>query len=303
MRLGTLSKGLALNGLVWARSVIPRRIVAKLLCAGGLRLEPNEAPTDIFNGARAALIISLDFEYPEQNSRMAFQLEEATSAVIRIAECFRIPITWAICGNAGLNELSLLNRIARSQTRHEIAVHTFNHTYVGASDCQPEVLRDEVTKSIDVFRRAGGLGLKYPRTFVFPGNLVGNLETVRELGFMAYRASGCELGNPKNSNGLWEFVPTYFLSERTSYRVLKDFLDLALSYRCVLHLWSHPWNMILDGSAELFAQDVLGPFLRYADAKRRDGLLWTCTMGEMAEYCEARQMRAASMSTRGYSQD
>jgi peptidoglycan/xylan/chitin deacetylase (PgdA/CDA1 family) len=289
----SILKSKTLTGLAWAKPVIPKHIAAKILSIGGLRLEPLDLKGDSSihrykDGARCALTMSLDFEYPQHDPERAPLLREATLAILRATERFAIPMTWAICGNVALNEIPLLSRIESSRPTHELAVHTFSHRYVGSPDCPPNVLRDEVNDCVGVIRGIGHSGVM--RTFTFPGNHVGNLNTLYELGFIAYRGEETGLGYPCKTQGLWKFSPTYFLGQNATHDIdlLKGLLNLSLAYECVIHLWSHPWNMVLNGRAESYARAVLEPFFRYADSKRREGSLWICTMGEMAEYCETR---------------
>jgi hypothetical protein len=96
---------------------------------------------------------------------------------------------------------------------------------------------------------------------------------------------------PVKIQELWDVHGTYYLTEKSVQEVgvILSLLNSAISYGCVLHLWSHPWDLSVDGNVNSFKEDVLDPVFRYAAEKREKGLLWVCTMRELANYCEANE--------------
>jgi len=110
------------------------------------------------------------------------------------------------------------------------------------------------------------------------------------MGFTAYRGREKKLAYPSKNNGLWNVHPLFYLYERnyTYSGVLKALLDLAISREAVFHLWFHPWNLEVAGDVSRYIKDTIRPLFEYADLKRKDGELWVCTLGELANYCEAR---------------
>jgi peptidoglycan/xylan/chitin deacetylase (PgdA/CDA1 family) len=289
-------KNLALDGIRIAHPLIPRCLLVAALRTGGLHSVPSTmAPREYEGGTKGALVVSLDFEYPQQDANRSGVLRETTIEILELANDYRIPMTWGICGNAGLREIDLLREIQLSSVEHDVGVHTFSHRYVGRSECPVCVIEKEVRECVEVIESTKRRRMEHPRTFIFPGNVVGNLNTIRSLGFLAYRGNTDQLGYPSRVHGLWDIAPSYFLNEKTIGELgyLRRLLDVSSVLGCVLHLWSHPWNMILKESARDYRERVLEPLFHYADCKRKQGLLWICNMREMAEYCEARHSSKA----------
>jgi len=128
-------------------------------------------------------------------------------------------------------------------------------------------------------------------TFIFPWNREAHFSVLKELGFTVYRGRQRRLGYPTKMHDLWNVHPVYYLDQISygSAPLLKKIVDFSIAYGCVFHLWSHPWSLCVDDDPMRYVKDVLDPLLEHVDAKRREGLLWVCTMRDLADYCEARQ--------------
>lgn len=138
----------------------------------------------------------------------------------------------------------LIREIMQAEVQHEIACHGFSH--VGFSDrvCPSGVADGELLQCRQAAER-WGLQLK---TFVFPGNMHGNLPSLKRFGFTAYRYhSHYHLGLPRrDSGGLWQ-IPGGMCWEKPErwpadawIRALKRCVDRAVETRTLLHLWFHP---------------------------------------------------------------
>ena len=66
---------------------------------------------------------------------------------------------------------------------------------------------------------------------------------------------------------------------------MKKYLDMCISWNSVFHLWLHPWSVVLGSDqAGRFVDDTLDPLFSYMKEKRDQGLLATCTMGDLATF-------------------
>lgn len=171
----------------------------------------------------------------------------------------------------------LLKAILSAKAKHEIACHTFSHIDSSDEHCSPEVMGAELT---ECQRLAGEWGIQL-KSFVFPGNLVGNLPSLKKHGFTSYRWHGrYELDVPQRDEfGLWR-IPGGVCWEKPAgwpvkawIRALCRCVDRALETSMVLHLWFHPSCEPLD------VEEVFPAVLDYIAAHHDD--LWTPTIGEL----------------------
>lgn len=174
----------------------------------------------------------------------------------------------------------LLEAILLAKTKHEIACHTFSHIDCSDDHCPPEVMEAELA---ECQRLAGEWGIQL-KSFVFPGNLVGNLAVLKRHGFTAYRWHGrYELDVPQRDEfGLWR-IPGGVLWEkpegwpvRAWIGALRRCVDRALETGTVLHLWFHPSCETVD------VEEVFPAVLEYVAFHRRD--LWVTTMGGVVDW-------------------
>lgn len=257
------------------------------------RIERNVSICKYKYGAKGSLCISVDFEKPPPKQINGTRIShEAVPEILRLNECYDIPMTWGVSGNIVVEDNSRwrnnFEQILSSVTQHDLGSHTFNHKDL--SLCSLKDAKEEIVKSIRAFKE------KRPITFIFPESKVKHLALLNELGFVAYRGIEAKLGYPTKLCGLWSISQTYYLGRKSSdlaadslALLLRLLIDLAIEYGCVLHVWSHPWHMSIRGSARRFVLKVLNPLLNYAARKREEKLLWICTMRELANYCESRK--------------
>ncbi|MEM2921990.1 MAG: polysaccharide deacetylase family protein [Candidatus Bathyarchaeia archaeon] len=271
-----------------SRRYIPEGVTAQLLKALGISYEGKAETREkvsiskFMNGCAGGFCISIDFDN-RKDERIEVD-KEATLEILSLCDEFNIPVTWAICGVTAVRERDAFDCILNSKVRHEIAVHTFDHVDFSNQNCTEELARSQILNTINLLPPGSG------RTFIFPWNRTGHFEVLRELGFIAYRGRDRKLAYPSKANGLWNIHPLFYLDDKnySCSNVLKALLDLAISREAIFHLWFHPWNLEAFGSVSRYVRDTIRPLFEYADSKRRSGELWVCTMGELANYCEAR---------------
>jgi len=230
--------------------------------------------------------MSIDFDLPV-SQQLRTDWREATTEILRLAEKYEIPMSWGMCGVLALNEPQTFNQIRNSTFPRDLGVHTFTHADFSNNLCTNGVARDEILKCMEVMK-----DVERPVTFIFPWNRMGHLPLLREYGFVTYRGNKtAKLTYPSKVQQLWDVHGTYYLVERSAKEVnaILRLLDSAISYGCVLHLWSHPWDLHIVGNVGKFVERVLDPLFSYATKKSKDGVLWICTMRELANYCEARE--------------
>ncbi len=173
----------------------------------------------------------------------------------------------------------LVRSLLESPNRHEVACHTFSHIDCSDAHCPPEVMDSELAACC---RLASEWGLTL-KTFVFPGNLPGNLASLRRHGFKACRWHGrYHLGFPAiDAHGIWR-VPGGIHCERPRgwstrawVRALQRCVDRALETGTVLHFWLHP-------CCDPVNLDVVFPaLLDYIAAHRSE--LWATTIGGLVD--------------------
>jgi hypothetical protein len=134
--------------------------------------------------------------------------------------------------------------ILDADVEHEIACHTFSHIDCRNEVCSEKVFTDEIHECIQAARKYG-ISLK---SFVHPANMIGNLDTLRKLGFTSYRSSRSGLLDypEKNSSGLWELPCTAELHYRKPWSLdyhiarYKKIIERAVEHDRLLYLWFHP---------------------------------------------------------------
>jgi hypothetical protein len=131
-------------------------------------------------------------------------------------------------------------------------------------------------------RLAGNLGVRL-KSFVFPGNLAGNLISLKKHGFNAYRwHNGYELDVPgRDELGLWQ-IPGGVCWEKAEgwpadawIKALQRCVEKALKTRTVLHLWFHP------SCDPVNVEKIFPALLNYLAPRRSD--LWVTTMARLVD--------------------
>jgi peptidoglycan/xylan/chitin deacetylase (PgdA/CDA1 family) len=162
----------------------------------------------------------------------------------------------------------IIRQIINSSVKHEIACHTFSHINCSEGICSAKMLRDELRMCKEA---AGEYGIEL-KSFVFPGNFVGNVDALREEGFVAYRAEKDILGLPqKDAHSLWQIpttseiaVDSYNWSIDYHIRKYRTIIDRAIKFNRLCHFWFHPSTEVS------FLEKVLGSIFEYADRRRKD---------------------------------
>ena len=294
LKFKKLVKTLGLRMLILGRPLFPKSFIINTffrLTNVRLEFEDKKSKGEVTiskykYGAKGALCVSIDFDLPVSR-QLRTDWREATTEILRLAEKHSVPMSWGMCGVLALNEPQIFNQIRNSTVPLDLGVHTFTHADFSSPLCTNDVARDEILKCMEVMK-----DVKRPVTFIFPWNRLGHLPLLREYGFVTYRGNKtAKLAYPSKAQQLWDVHGTYYLVERSAEEVsaILRLFDSAISYGCVLHLWSHPWDMHIDGNVGKFMERVLDPLFSYAIKKKKDGLLWICTMRDLANYCEARE--------------
>jgi len=167
----------------------------------------------------------------------------------------------------------LIRQIVDSKNKQEIACHTFSHINCDSKICPKPAMRKEIR---ECKKAASGYGVEL-RSFVFPGNIAGNIGTIKEEGFTSYRVDGDVLGLPeKDTYGLWRFPTTAEIGPSpygwsVDYHIAryKAIIDKAIRHGRVCHFWFHP---SADGN---FLKQALASLFDFADMRRRDVCLTT----------------------------
>lgn len=168
----------------------------------------------------------------------------------------------------------LIERIISASAKHEIACHTFSHIDCSDDVCAPGVLVDEV---VECQKQAAKYGVKL-ETFVHPGHTIGNLKTLRELGFRSFRTDYINmLGYPqRNEHGLWEMKSTMEFVYKSEWSIdyhvhrYKEIINRALAFKKICLFWFHP------SMNSIFVDEIMPRVFSYLDAQRR--LIWLTTV-------------------------
>lgn len=160
----------------------------------------------------------------------------------------------------------LIEGVLNSSVKHELACHTFSHINCNEKVCSPEVFKSEVIKCKEIFAERG-IELS---SFVFPGNILGHIGLLKNLGFTSYRDGNNDiLGYPKQiSPGFWEIKSTSQIVFRDYWsldyniRYYLKIIQRAMKTNTVCYLWFHPSHK----EQEFFA--ILSAIFEYANSER-----------------------------------
>lgn len=178
----------------------------------------------------------------------------------------------------------LIRMILAARVKHEVACHTFSHINCSDILCSPQVFEAEINEC-QKSARSYGIRLK---SFVHPGNIIGNLDSLRKLGFTSFRTDcGNKLDYPsRHENGLWELKSTMELVWRREwsldyhlYRNVK-IIERAIMYNKVCLFWFHP-------SIDPHFVNTIMPALCEFISLRRKSLMVT-TMSAYVSWLETR---------------
>lgn len=176
----------------------------------------------------------------------------------------------------------LIHRILTAKVKHEMGCHSFSHGGFG-SYCSHDVALAKIDACIAAMKPYN----LSPKTWVFPGNDVGNFVALAQKGFTNVRAFPVQFADVslpiRGIDGMWYFfasAPIDLEGEGWDYderlRRLKRFVDKAIETKLATHIWFHP-----SLPAEQMEQ-LLFPLLQYCAEKRDEGLLDVLTMDDLA---------------------
>ncbi|MDP3879100.1 MAG: hypothetical protein Q8Q07_02180 [Dehalococcoidales bacterium] len=204
-----------------------------------------------------------------------------------------------------------------SKVSQEIGCHTFSHIQVGDPECSRDCFASELL-ACRLAAEEFGLELK---SFVFPLQMVGHLDVLKEHGYIAYRGnllqdpvrkprimrwlvyclSAGPTVLPEEHNGLWDLPmclsyppPRYWTSTpavRLQVWKSKRALRRAAEQRRLFHLCFHPFNLAAN-PGRLFRglENIFTEFCRYRDS----GLLDNLSMGQLAHALQFTKEQPAS---------
>ena len=181
----------------------------------------------------------------------------------------------------------LIAQILHAKAKHEMACHSFAHGGFG-SYCPPEIAEANIAACFEAMEP---FGLK-PKTWVFPGNDVGNFEALAKKGFRTVRSfpvERAEISLPiRRSDGMWDIHEStpidlegkgWHLDERLAR--LKKFVDKAAETKLAAHIWFHP-SLPADQM-----NGLLFPLFRYCAEQREKGLVDVLTNDQLIDATEA----------------
>jgi polysaccharide deacetylase len=222
---------------------------------------------------KAVACLSVDFDVT--NPTRFQDNRKGTLALLQLADRYRIPITWAVCGKSAEDDMTSYSAILGSTTRHELGVHTYSH--IDATRCTAHEFKADIMRCIQ------SLGIDSPRTFVFPWNREAHFDVLRELGFRGFRGKHRAIGTPVRREGLWNIRPVYYVDQksRSAGPLIGSYIDLCVSRSAVFHLWTHPWSLVTNGRSEPMLETMEQVFEHLA-RRREEGVLATYTLGKIA---------------------
>jgi hypothetical protein len=301
---------------------------------------------------------SFDRMTAERFGRTYPDIRGTVGAIIRILERYDVAATWAVVGHLFLESCErdrdglahpelrmtrqshwrgdwysrdpctdrardplwygpdILDAIGAATVAQEIACHSFGHAVYGDPAFTREAADADLRACIDVAHRRG-LQL---RSFVFPRNVEGHHDALRDHGFIAFRGNHARpsarapLAYRRSRNlvehivgsappvsppserlpGLWDIKGSMLLMSRTGARRLisrqardrraRAGLDAAVATGGVFHLWTHPFNL---ASSPAYLTSWLEGVIREAVRLRDQGILTIDTMAGIAQRSEA----------------
>ncbi len=299
---------------------------------------------------RGTFVLSIDLELGRGPAQCR-TCNEVMAPLLKLMERFRIRATWAVMGNmlpdrtnsingtyrlecgrlsgaqSSLNKpeagsfsetkavpalycKDIIPQVMRCKVPQEIGCHTFSHIRVGDPSCSQEQFESELNACKSA---AGNIGVNL-RSFVFPYNSVGHLDSLRSYGFTSYRGNSpvwhdrlpILLRRPAHllehwlsiappvlpvscEKGLFNIPASYFYACGSGWgrmipvmlRIgkVKKGLHLAARRRRLFHLWFHPFNFTDNPRKWLKGLEAIFiEVCRY----RKAGLLENRTMAEVA---------------------
>lgn len=178
----------------------------------------------------------------------------------------------------------LITRIMASDTKHEIACHSFSHCDFSESRSTPELIRAELQACHEAMARFG----IHPESFVFPGNFHGHFSILKEFGYCVARFKT----NPAKEIGFPEVLPEGMVAIHDTLpfdqaetgwsapylrKKFSRYIEKAVQTKSICHFWFHP----SIGDDDLYG--LMVPVLEQIAAARDQGLLEVLTMNQVPD--------------------
>jgi hypothetical protein len=302
---------------------------------------------------RGAFVLSIDTELGRGSEQIRL-CQEVVNPLLELMERFDIRATWALLGYmfkakcysvSSANCLGLspghrmralgepftegpctqqlssapswsgenaVQQILNCAVPQEIGCHTFSHMKVGDPSCSRECFESDL---IACQSEAKKLGVNL-RSFIFPWNSVGHLDSLHRCGFIAYRGPSHSwftnlpvsmrrlahlldhvllipppVVTASYEKGVWNLPASYFYACGAGWgkmipislrlNKVKKGLRQAVKKRRIFHLWFHPFNLVHNPQVWLKGlENIFTEVNRY----RKMGLLENPSMVELA--CE-----------------
>jgi peptidoglycan/xylan/chitin deacetylase (PgdA/CDA1 family) len=211
--------------------------------------------------------------------------EHALPRFINTFSNFEVPATFALRGQLSELEEPFMDLFLNSSVKHDIGAHGYYHKNFKF------FTRAEAEKELTLT----AIGLKKlgvtPKSFIFPRNAIRHLDALEKFGYACYRENGNLRSDGmfiEKKGDLYNIQPSLYLCPSISPLILKKILDLAVTKKAPLHLWFHTWNFgTTDKKIEGYVKNIFSPFLKYANNKKKNGLLTFETMLSASKKAEA----------------
>jgi peptidoglycan/xylan/chitin deacetylase (PgdA/CDA1 family) len=314
---------------------------------------------------------SFDHTTPDRFERQYPDVRGTIRSIIRLLDAYEVPATWAVVGHlfldacerdpSGLAHPALtrprqswregdwydadpctdrrrdplwygtdvLDAIQAARVPHEIGCHSFGHALYGDPDFTREAAVADVEACIALARERH----VELRSFVFPRNLEGHHDVLREHGFVAFRGADPvpgrtyprpirrarhflehAIGTPppvsppvEKLPGLWDIRGSMLFMSRSGprkaitraarVRKARAGLTAAASRGQVFHLWTHPFNL---ASAPEMLLGVLEEIVAEAARMRERGEIAIATMAAVADRAAAAGVAERSARSTGH---
>jgi peptidoglycan/xylan/chitin deacetylase (PgdA/CDA1 family) len=206
--------------------------------------------------------------------------------LIKLFEDIEVPVTFAFRGQLFDVDTHLPRLVKHSSLKHEIGSHGYFHrAFTGLShDEANEELRmtSRAMKKLDVF----------PRSFVFPRNMIAHLDLLRKYGYVCYRGLGGLIRDGmyvrRDSNGLHDVHPSLFIGWLKDTAFAMRIVDQCVSKKLPFHVWFHPKDLgDTEEQARKRIERILSPLLSHAKRKEKAGTLTFETMSSATNKAKA----------------
>jgi peptidoglycan/xylan/chitin deacetylase (PgdA/CDA1 family) len=174
----------------------------------------------------------------------------------------------------------LIEKIIRSTVDHEIGSHSFSHIDCRDGICSPDLMRADL-QVCKALAKAKGLELK---SFVHPGNTIGNLKVLKEEGFISFRSGFTnKLSYPiQRQLGLWEYSNTFPINYRNDLSLKYQqnkyirIIKRAINSNTVCVFWFHP------SFEKVVCSQILPVLFAYLESQKDK--IWITTHSKYAEW-------------------